>query len=215
MLDRMKFPTIYYINCNHRVDRKQHLDGELDKLRAIVPELMVVCIEATYLPANGALGCGLSHIKTLEHIIASNEEFAIILEDDFTFRDGGAFDMKEKVEFLMTGLIEWDTCLLAGNIKKHEPVTGMDFYHHIEHAYTTTGYVVRRDYISRLIQTFIEACEGLVRVGPQVHEYCIDTMWQRLQSLDNWICCWPLVGYQYPNYSDIEKRETDYVGLMS
>lgn len=210
----MKFPTIYYINCAHRVDRKQHLEAELDKLRRIIPELRVVCIEATYLPTNGALGCGLSHIKALENAIATRDEEAIILEDDFTFSEGGSVDMKEKVEFLLTGLIEWDVCLLAGNLKKHEPVEGMEFYHTVKQAYTTTAYVVRRDYIGRLIRTFTNACEGLVRSGPQVHEYCIDTVWQQLQVRDKWICCWPLVGYQYPNFSDIEKRETDYRHLM-
>ena len=210
----MKFPTIYYINCAHRDDRKQHLEAELDKLRRIIPELQVVRIEAIYLPTNGALGCGLSHIKALEHAIAARDEEAIILEDDFTFSEGGSVDMKEKVEFLMTGLIEWDVCLLAGNLKKHEPVEGMDFYHHVTQAYTTTAYVVRRDYITRLIKTFTNACEGLVQSGPQVHEYCIDTVWQQLQGVDRWICCWPLVGYQYPNFSDIEKRETDYRHLM-
>jgi len=210
----MKFPTIYYINCSHRTDRQLHLEGELDKLRRIVPELNVVRIDATYLPTNGALGCGLSHIKALEHAIGARDEEAIIMEDDFTFRDGGAFDVKEKVEFLLTGLINWDVCLLAGNLKQHESVEGMDFYHHVKQAYTTTAYVVRRDYMSRLIRTFTTACEGLVRSGPQVHEYCIDTMWQQLQKVDQWICCWPLVGYQYPNFSDIEKRETDYTHLM-
>ena len=210
----MKFPTIYYINCAHRVDRRLHLEGELDKLRRIVPELQVIRIEATYIPSNGALGCGLSHIKALEFAIASDDEEAIILEDDFTFRDGGSIDMKDKVEFLMTGLIDWEVCLLAGNLKKHEPVNGMDFYHNVTQAYTTTAYVIKRNYIPRLLKTFTGACERLVQSGPQVHDNCIDTVWQQLQAVDQWICCWPLVGYQYPNFSDIEKRETDYRHLM-
>ncbi len=212
----MKYPKIYYINCEHRVDRRTHLEGELDKLRRIVPGLEVIRLSATYIPSNGALGCGLSHIKALETVIASEDEEAIILEDDFTFREGGAIEMREKIEFLQTGLIEWDVCLLAANLKKHEPVSGMDFYHHVNQAFTTTAYVVRRNYIDRLIKTFKDACEGLIRVGPQVHEYCIDTAWQQLQRGDNgkWICTWPLIGYQYPNFSDIEKRETDYRTLM-
>ncbi len=212
----MKYPKIYYINCDHREDRRSHLECELDKLRRIVPELEVIRLPATYIPSNGALGCGLSHIKALEMALLSEDEEVIILEDDFTFRDGGAIEMREKVEFLQTGLIEWDVCLLAGNLKKHEPVEGMEFYHSVGQAYTTTAYVVRRNYITRLLKTFKGACEGLVRSGTQVHEYCIDTAWQQLQGGegDRWICCWPLIGYQYPNFSDIEKRETDYRALM-
>ncbi len=212
----MKFPKIYYINCEHRVDRRTHLEGELDKLRRIVPELEVIHLSATYIPSNGALGCGLSHIKALEMALNSKDEEVIILEDDFTFREGGAVEMREKIEFLQTGLIDWDVCLLAANLKKHEPVDGMEFYHSVGQAYTTTAYVIRRNYIPRLLKTFTEACEGLIRANTQVPEYCIDTAWQQLQRGDNgkWICTWPLIGYQYPNFSDIEKRETDYRALM-
>ena len=210
----MKFPTIFYINCAHIVDRRLHLEGELDKLRRFVPELQVIRIEATYIPSNGALGCGLSHIEALKTAICSGDEEVIILEDDFTFTEGGAVDLKEKVEFLQTGLIDWDVCLLAANLKKHEPVEGMELYHKVKQAYTTTAYIIQRDYISQLIENFETACERLVKSGPQVHDNCIDTTWQQLQAVDSWICFWPLVGYQYPNFSDIEKRETDYRHLM-
>ncbi len=212
----MKFPKIYYINCEHRADRRSHLEAELDKLRRVVPELEVIRIVATYIPSNGALGCGLSHIKALEAAITCGDDEVIILEDDFTFSEGGSVEMREKIEFLQTGLIDWDVCLLAANLKKHQPISGMEFYHSVRQAYAATAYVVRRDYIPRLLKTFTGACEGLVRAGTQVHEYCIDTAWQQLQRSagSRWICCWPLIGYQYPNFSDIEKRETDYRALM-
>lgn len=212
----MEFPTIYYINCEHRSDRKQHLESELNKLRTLVPALKVLCVNATYIPHNGALGCGLSHIRALEMAMTAGDEMAIILEDDFTFRDGGSVDLKDKIELLSTGLIDWNVCLLAGNLKEHLEMPEIGLFQIVKKAYTTTGYIIQRNYIPRLIKTFSNACEGLVRSGSQVHEYCIDTAWQQLQGTDEdkWICMWPLVGYQYPNYSDIEKRETDYRALM-
>ena len=44
--------------------------------------------------------------------------------------------------------------------------------------------------------------------------YAIDMYWKHLQSKDNWYLLYPLTVTQYENYSDIEKRNTNYNHLM-
>ena len=213
----MGFPSIYWINLAHRTDRRAHFEAEMEKLKGVVPDLKVHRMEAVAMPRNGALGCGLSHVKALELFMTSEPDAqeVIIMEDDFTFIEAnGADKCRKGVEKMLARKIPWDMVLLASNTKILED-TPQYYLTRIRKAFTTTAYLIKREYVPKLILNLREACAGLIRAGRPVHEFCIDTYWQRLQLEDIWYGLKPLVGYQYPNFSDIEYRYTDYRHLMT
>ena len=51
--------------------------------------------------------------------------------------------------------------------------------------------------------------------NPQLHVlYAIDKYWFNLQKVDNWFLIIPLTVTQREDYSDIEKRPTNYTNIM-
>ena len=76
--------AIFYINLDHRSDRKEHI---LQEIRKIDPTLSKTHrIQAEYVPDHGALGCTKSHIKAFQLFMEHPEwKNCLILEDDFTF----------------------------------------------------------------------------------------------------------------------------------
>ena len=74
---------VYYINIDHRLDRKEQILKELDTVG--IASSKIERISAIYKKGFGILGCGLSHKKAVEHFIESKEDYCIIFEDDFVF----------------------------------------------------------------------------------------------------------------------------------
>ena len=69
--------------------------------------------------------------------------------------------------------------------------------------------MIRRDYLPILLQNMKESMYDMERYG-KTHENCIDIYWTKLQPIHDWIAIVPAIGYQYDNYSDIERRFTSY-----
>lgn len=113
----------------------------------------------------GEVGCTLSHLKALEYFLASEEEYALILEDDAIIADDlnletlskALKDMQPAKNFLFSlGGIQMKECLkVRGNILNqlflNKPVLQVapDFYHRV---CCTVAYIVDRDMAETLIQ---------------------------------------------------------------
>jgi GR25 family glycosyltransferase involved in LPS biosynthesis len=70
----------YYINLDERVDRKTHFENNI-KMRAFFSNLQRM---SAIKNSDGAIGCGLSHIKSL--VLSKNitdVSYVGIFEDDF------------------------------------------------------------------------------------------------------------------------------------
>jgi len=79
---------------------------------------------------------------------------------------------------------------------------------------TTTGYLVNGHYFDTLIQNFRTGIKKLIQF-PDLHKiYAIDKFWFSLQQRDNWFLITPLTVTQREDYSDIEKRKTNYTPVM-
>jgi hypothetical protein len=79
---------------------------------------------------------------------------------------------------------------------------------------TTTGYIVQRHYYDTLINHIREGVKKLMS-NPALHvQYAIDKYWFKLQEKDNWYLITPLTVTQREDYSDIEKRHTNYTKVM-
>ena len=80
---------------------------------------------------------------------------------------------------------------------------------------TTTGYLVKSHYFDTLIDNIREGIKQLMR-EPEKHVlYAIDKYWFRLQDKDLWYLITPLTVTQREDYSDIEKRPTNYTNVMT
>jgi len=109
---------------------------------------------------------------------------------------------------------QWDMILLAGN--------NVSSYEEIDHScvkvskcQTTTGYIVNKHYYDTLIQNYKEGISKLLK-EPHLHVlYAIDKYWFNLQEIHSWYLITPLTVVQREDYSDIEKRHTNYQMVMT
>jgi GR25 family glycosyltransferase involved in LPS biosynthesis len=197
-------PTIY-INLEHRKDRNESVLKELSKIQIYVPERFNA-IEMK----NGAIGCSLSHIKCIEIAIQRNYEYIMICEDDIEILNPSLF--VENINKFLNSQIEWDVVLIAGNnMIPYNFVT--DYCIKIYNCLTTTGYIVKNKYFSTLLNNYKEGVTKLMK--DQTNEsYKIDKYWKLLQNKDNWYMIIPPTIVQKEDYSDIEKKVTNFRNYM-
>jgi len=187
--------AVLYINLEHRTDRKVHI---LHELRAL-PIENIHRIDAIPMD-NGALGCGLSHIKALEYALQHAWNMVLIVEDDFTFTT------TDKLELLCG--CDFDVGLLAHNNLQYSD-TETASIKRVSFSQTSSAYLIKRDYMPVLLQNVRDAMEDMSKNGRR-HENCLDVHWASLQRRDRWYALYPAIGYQYGNYSDIEHRFCEY-----
>jgi len=207
-----KIDVIYYINLDHRTDRNGEILEEMKK--ANIPTDRIQRISAVYKPSQGDLGCSMSHINTLTQFIDSPYDTCIIFEDDFEFLEPNHVESKLQ-EFMDSGL-EFNVCLLAGNVSESNPHVSYPGVRVIKNTATTSGYMVSKKYAKILLANFKEGCKLLEQSYKQGkpdlnnQPYAIDQYWKKLQSQDEWIIFEPKLGKQRKSYSDIMKGEVDY-----
>lgn len=182
---------IYYINLDHRTDRKEYIENELKRQGISTFER----VQAVYIPQFGALGCTESHIKTLEKFLNEKEEHCMVLEDDFYFTRNFSSEFSFP-EF------EWDVIMLSGRVLKTIDTENSNFKKVLD-AQTTSGYIVHRNFVPVLLENFKNGRELLLKFRIP-DKYAIDMYWKNLQNESKWFVCEPKFGVQAPNYSDIE-----------
>jgi len=196
----------FYINLEHRTDRREHVEKELDKIG----------IKATRFNAikmtNGAIGCSMSHLKILEDAKKNKLDHVLIVEDDITFLDSELFKNQINKFFELHGN-NWDVILLAGN--------NMPPYENIDNTcvkvtrcQTTTGYLVNGHYINVLATNIKMGLTQLLNKPLELSKFAIDKFWFVLQNASKWYLIIPLTVVQREDYSDIEQKVTNYQGMM-
>jgi len=196
----------FYINLDSRPDRKAHVEAQLK----------LVGIKASRFKAirmnNGAVGCSMSHLKCLEIAKDNNWEHVLIVEDDITFLDPTLF-VNNFTSFLNNNK-SFDVALLAGNnVPPYVRVD--DTCIKISRCQTTTGYIVQRHYYDTVIKNIREGILKLMHEPDKHVLYAIDKFWFCLQEKDNWYLITPPTVVQREDYSDIEKRPTNYIRVMT
>ena len=203
-------PKVYYINLDHRLDRKESFLAEMRNLE--IPESNIERISGIYTEGFGILGCGLSHKKALERFYESGESHCIIFEDDFKLTLN-----KEFVKFLLRypfeKRIEFDVIMLAGNIFRQED-TNYPFLRKVLDGQTASAFLITREFAPKLIEALGESTQLLEdwwrKYHEKKHEYCNDIYWKRLQPNSKWYIFSPKIGIQRESYSDNELRVTNY-----
>ena len=197
--------NVMYINLACRTDRNTHVQSELKKIGVNNPERFnAIKLE------DGALGCSMSHLKCIELAKKNNYEYVFICEDDIEFLNTELF-LTQLKNFLSSN-IKWDVVLVAGNnMLPYLPAN--DTCIKILNCQTTTGYIVKSEYYDTLIDNYKMGIKNLLK-EPFNNEYKIDKYWFKLQRKDNWYLIIPLTIVQREDYSDIEKKVTNFRNYM-
>jgi hypothetical protein len=162
--------------------------------------------------ANGALGCSLSHLKCLETAKENNWPHLLVVEDDIKFLDPNLF--KTQLNKFLTNHKSWDVIIVGGNnVPPYQKID--DTCVKVSSCQTTTGYLVNGHYFDILIDNFRTGIKKLME-NPQSHIlYAIDKYWFNIQKIHNWFLIIPLTVTQREDYSDIEKKATNYANVMT
>jgi GR25 family glycosyltransferase involved in LPS biosynthesis len=196
----------FYINLLSRPDRKQHVEEQL-KIIGLKSERF----NAIKLP-NGALGCSMSHLKCLEIAKENKWSHVLIVEDDIKFLDHELF--KTQMNTFLAKHNDWDVVIIGGNnMPPYENID--DTCVRVFTCQTTTGYLVNGHYFDTLIENFRSGIKKLLENPSQHIMYAIDKYWFQLQKKDKWYLIIPLTVTQREDYSDIEKRATNYTRVMT
>jgi len=195
----------FYINLESRPDRKIHVEEQLKSVG-----INATRFNAIKLP-NGALGCSMSHLKCLEIAKLHNWSHLLIIEDDIKFIYPELF--KNQLNTFLKNHQSWDVVLVGGNnVPPYQKID--DTCVKVSSCQTTTGYLVNGHYFDKLIENFRTGIKKLISFPDQHIIYAIDKFWFALQKQDSWYLIIPLTVTQREDYSDIEKRPTNYSHVM-
>ena len=195
----------FYINLDSRPDRKQHVERQLGIIGINAQRFKAIKLQ------NGALGCSLSHLKLIETAKANNWPHILVVEDDILFTNPSLF-IQQCNKFLSTHK-EFDVALISGNnVPPYREID--DTCVQVTKCQTTTGYLVQNHYFDTLIQNYKMGIQNLMREPENHRIYAIDKFWFNLQAIHKWYLIIPLTVTQREDYSDIEKRPTNYARAM-
>lgn len=196
---------ILYINLEKRQDRRLNAEYQLTKLNAS----NIQRFNALEL-SNPALGCSMSHMKCLEIAKKNNYENVFICEDDIDFLDPNL--LIQNVNQFLSSDLRWNVLVVGGNnMLPYVPVN--DYCIRIMNCQTTTGYIVNKNYYDTLIENYKEGIQLLLK-SPANPDYRIDKYWMKAQQKDKWYMIIPPTVAQIQDYSDIEKKVTNYRKYM-
>jgi len=203
-------PNVYYINLIHRKDRKIHIETQLNKIN--YPKNKIFRIDAIK-HKNGATGCSLSHIKALKEAKKSNNNYSIILEDDFEWVNSNI--VNEYLNKINNLKYEWNVILLScnGGIILNK-IKENNCFNSINNCGTASGYIIKHSYIDTLLDLWIINVNHRIKNNinpehPEHHQTACDVSWKQLQD-KSWLITDPKLGKQIKSYSDIQKRIVDY-----
>jgi GR25 family glycosyltransferase involved in LPS biosynthesis len=198
--------NIFYINLESRVDRRKSIETQLNNIGLTSFERF----NAIKL-MDGRAGCTMSHIKCLELAKERGYNHLLICEDDTFFLDPKLF--KTQLTTFLNNGHTWDVVLFAGNnVPPYERIDETCIA--VSHCQTTTCYLVNGHYFDTLLTNMKEGLNNLLKEPMNHLNYAIDRYWLKLQKKDNWLLITPLTVIQREDYSDIEKKITDYSKLM-
>ena len=189
----MLIDKIFYINLDHRTDRRIEIESELNKFN-LEYERFPAILHKTI----GGVGCGKSHIEVLKLAKSRGYKRVMILEDDFMFTVS-----KENFEEYISKIdnVKFDVCLLSYHLIDSVNSNNYPFLKKVHEAQTTSGYIINDSYYDILIELFESA---VINFEATNHHwlYAIDVAWKKLQKRDLWYCFYPRIGKQRPSYSD-------------
>ena len=192
----------YYINLEHRKDRNKHF---IDNIKKYDFFSEIKRYEAVYNKDCGAIGCVKSHINVLELCLQQNDNYYLIMEDDFSI-----FHEKNLRKFIdsFTNIKNknWDVITLTpcGDTINCDTIKD---YCRIKNNLATSGYIIKKDKINILLDSFKESLKLLIETG-DVKRYILDRHWFKIQDKIKFYYFKELFGTQLNGFSDIKNDYT-------
>lgn len=193
--------NVFYINLESRTDRKQFIEKQMKNLDLNATRFNAIKHKT------GAIGCSLSHLQLLKLAKEQNFEHILILEDDIHFLKPELF--VSNINNFLKNHKNFDVLLIAGNNVGNYTIIDKNCVK-IQQCQTATGYLVKSHYFDKLIHNFENGVNKLINNPLLEKFYAVDQYWKPLQLIDKWYLLTPLCVSQKPNYSDIEKKITNY-----
>ncbi len=190
---------IYYINLDHREDRRKEITEEFGKLNLSNYKRI-----SAFKNANGALGCAMSHKYIYEHSLES-KNLIMVCEDDVSFLLSRA-----QLDDLINSFYhnsKLDVLCLAYNALYHNEVN-KDFYIS-SNIQTMACYILKPNILNEFIGMANVSIQALTD-GKSEENYAIDQVWKRLQKKIIFAFPKKRVVIQRPSYSDIRNVNVDY-----
>jgi hypothetical protein len=144
----------------------------------------------------------MSHIAVLEMAKREGWRNVLIVEDDFIWASSIVASSKVLTRLLFN---PYDAIVLGGTWVRYDPTTLK-----LESCQTTTAYIVAGDYIDRMLENYNEGLQKFRDTG-DYPTYALDQYWKRLHASGRWYIVMPVMAAQRPGYSDIEKRNVNYL----
>jgi GR25 family glycosyltransferase involved in LPS biosynthesis len=199
-----RLDAIIYINLENRIDRKDLLMKELEKLKTNMGKVHKV--SGVYIPKNGHKGCIQSHILALNMIKLNKWKRALILEDDAELIiDPEVFNnlLNQTLDTLDNKHPDWNVVMLGTANKVVDKKTDMmplEIFapdgtkvpisiDKVNTATTATAYIVKDTYVDSILNLFNNCNENMVhhKLSGEGHEYwALDQKWFELQIKDKW-----------------------------
>jgi glycosyl transferase family 25 len=203
----------FYINLDERTDRRIETELQLSIFKAF--GISVLRVPAVKNAVYGAIGCVASHINVLLGMVFNTDyDYAIVFEDDFSFRTQGS-ELSQNIENLLNINLDFDIIALAYNqpLLANGPTPQLK---RLLGCFTTSGYIVKRSFAYDLVKVFLESHETLCRnIDLKPHHLvgsiaALDVMWKPLLAKSKSFAHFPALGYQRPSYSNVENKFADY-----
>lgn len=196
----------YYINLEHRKDRKEETITELKNFGIDNP----IRFNAIKDEKNGHVGCSKSHLAIIKEARSKNYPYVMVVEDDIEFMNPD--ETNRKLNNIINSDLKWDVILLScghhSDLNKKINKDSVD----VDGCTTCTGYIVKREYYDTLINHWEEGLKMLIKTN-ESNKYACDQYWKILQKKDNFILINPVKIYQRESYSDLVGGVVDYKKL--
>ena len=202
------FDKFFYINLEHRKDRKQQIENEFKNLG--IDKNKVFRIDAIRNKYNGHIGAAKSHIKCITTAKQMGLRNVVIFEDDFKF--GLPIEkINENInKFLEKMGNNWDVLHLCSVFVNADKVEDLDIAKKVNHATGGIGYIVNNHFYDKLqnniqlsINKMEEEMKQLLKKNPDKKifetQYAFDQNWQGLQKVSKWYILDPLIGEHKDN----------------
>jgi len=200
----------YYINLDERVDRKTHFENNI-KSRAFFSNLQRM---PAIKNADGLVGCGLSHIKSL--VLSKNithASYVGIFEDDFCILNEESCANFINAFANIAESDEWDCIVLTprGDTQHNDSSEYMktNGFKRITNNQTATAYIIKKSFIDILQGNLKDGATNMIKGGDK-NIYANDQYWKRLQNQHRFYYYQDIFAGQLPGWSSIENRMTNY-----
>jgi glycosyl transferase family 25 len=191
--------TIYYINLEHRTDKRRHIETNVLPYFEGTPLANRIERFSAIRNENGAIGCSLSHLEVARKAKTAGARYYLVFEDDFEF----LIDKEDFLDWLSslfaTPQLDFKVVMLAYNALQNEPYS--DILHKSNNAQTTAGFIVNCEYVDELIMCWEYGVNKFLETGEHWKWAC-DQYWKVLQK-EKWFIASRRIGKQKPAFSDI------------